>query len=355
MRCRPCTSILMPLRKIGKTWFVDIYKDGHRIRKRASTDKATAKKIHDQLLVRRDLHRFGLAPGNTSIDELRGAFLAELRPRQLPNIFKTSQSYLASILSACEGPPQSLRQRVNEYIAKKQAEGKAPRTINLAVGLLKRMLAYGVKHNLVSFNPLSDLVPLRGKKKERRALTNGEVQKLLDVSGPYRSVWEFFLLTGLRKGELVNLQWQDIDFKGGWFQVRQSKTQAGIRKIPLSKRLKEILASLPKKSGHVFTTQKGTPLRNNLRRAFHTCLRHAGIDPTGLDIHALRYTFATRLASQGVHPKYVQALLGHTSALMSLDIYTKIVSEELRQAMERGSQNLVKGKTQEASRQRHRA
>lgn len=333
----------MPLRKIGKTWFVDIYKDGKRIRRRASMYKAIAKRIHDQLLARRDLHRFGLAPDNTSLEELKEAFLAELRPRQSPAIFKTSQSYLDSILSDCTGPLQSLRQRVNEYIARRQAEGKAPRTINLAVGLLKRMLAYGVRHNLLSFNPLSDLTPLRGTKKERRALTSEEVQKLLEVSGPYRPVWEFLLLTGLRKGELVNLTWGDIDFKGGWFQVRQSKTQAGIRKIPLSKRLKEILAGLPKKANQVFTTENGTPLKNNLRRAFRTCLRHAGIDPTGLDIHALRYTFATRLASRGVHPKYVQALLGHTSALMSLDIYTKIVSEELRRVMEKGSQNLVKG------------
>lgn len=346
----------MPLRKIGHTWYIDLYKDGQRIRKRASTDKAIAKKIHDQLLARRDLHRFGLASDNTSLEELKEAFLAELRPRQSPAIFKTSQSYLASILSTCEVPLQSLRQRVNEYIALRQAQDKAPRTINLAVGLLKRMLTYGVKHNMISHNPLADLSALRGKKKERRALTEEEINKLLEVSGPYRPVWEFFLLTGLRKSELVNLTWEDIDFKNGWFQVRKSKTEAGVRKIPLSRRLKQILTKLPRGKDYVFTTENGTPLKNNLLRAFRTCLRHAGIDLEGLDIHSLRYTFSTRHADLGIHPRYTQAILGHASALMTLDIYTKSVSADaLRQAMERGSQNLVKGKKQAHVIERHRA
>ena len=337
----------MPLRKIGKVWYVDVYVDGRRIRKRASTDKDIAKRIHAQLVSRRDLHRYGLAPDNIPLTEIRDAFLLELRTRLSPKIYKSTENYLRSILSHVQGPLPSIRQRANEYIVFRQAQDKAPRTINLALSLLRRMFSYGVKNNLLPHNPIADLSPLRGQKKIRRELTGEEVQKLLEAAGPYHNVWEFFLLTGLRKGELVNLRWADVDFKNGWLIVRQSKTQAGLRKIPLNERLREILSSQKRKSEFVFVNQNGTPLKNNLLRTFKTCLHRAKIDPKGLDIHSLRYTFATRLGHLGIHPKYAQALLGHKSASMSLDIYTQVVPEELRRSMEslEYSQKTVNRKT----------
>ncbi|MCP4374385.1 MAG: tyrosine-type recombinase/integrase, partial [Deltaproteobacteria bacterium] len=85
----------------------------------------------------------------------------------------------------------------------------------------------------------------------------------------------------------------------------------------------------------VFQTKLGTQYKNNLFKRLKECLKRAGISPDGLNIHSLRHTFATLLASSNAHPKHIQVLLGHKSAITSLDIYTKVYNEDLKETMKK--------------------
>lgn len=328
----------MPLRKIGKTWYIDVYINGKRIQKRASANKAIAQRILNELLAKQDLARFGLAPDNCPLEMLKEKFLAEIQSRVLPKTFHNYCVLLEMILKfISDVQMQNLRDKINEFIIHRQAEGIAPRTINHAIEILKRMFNYGIESGYLSVNPVAGVRKLKIKNSNRRALTIDEIQKLLKVSGRYRAIWLCFLTTGLRRSELVNLKWDDIDFKRGVITVKASKTDTGIRIIPVTQPLICELQQLKQtaKTDYVFTTETGTPLRNNLLRAFKACLKEANIKAEGLNIHCLRYTFATLLLREGVSPVHVQKLLGHRSALTSLDIYAKVYAEDLKKAIDK--------------------
>lgn len=329
----------MVLRKIGRTYYLDIRRpDGTRIRKRASKNKAVAQRIHDDLTEEADRARIGLAPRNYSLIKLKDKFLAELNPRVSPLVFRDYETLLNMALSyIADAPPMDIRHKFNEYLHQRKQAGRSARTLNRTIEIVRRMFDYGVQNNLLAANPLSGMARFREQKRPRRALSPEEITKLLDVSGRWRPVWLAFLCTGLRKSELVRLCWKDIDTKAHTLAVRESKTDAGVRVIPIAPALQGALDALRKKGFNpeapVFTTENGTPLKNNLLRTFRMCCHRAGINQEGLDLHALRYTFATLLTSGGVHPRHIQALLGHRSALTSLDIYAKVYSDDLRVAV----------------------
>ncbi len=157
------------------------------------------------------------------------------------------------------------------------------------------------------------------------------------------------LTTGLRRGELLGLRWDDIDLergtlrvgralvrKGGRHAVGETKTRRGRRQVNLTPRTvkalrthrkrqleeKMRLVGLYEDSGLIFTTQPGTPVNpdNLVKRSFTPLLREANLPD--IRFHDLRHTCATLLLDRGVHPKLVQELLRHATIVMTLDTYS---------------------------------
>jgi integrase len=215
------------------------------------------------------------------------------------------------------------------------------RTINLEVMVLKSMLDKGVEWGLTASNPLEGVKPLKHRQKRfKRALTADEIERLLEVSAErYRPVWLCLVTTGLRKAELVNLTWDDIDWDAKVIKVQNRddfETKAGgIRIVPMAERLHDTLKAMRphSKSKYVFVTKEGTPLRNNLLRNFKATVKRAGIDADGLNIHSLRRTFVTHLIRSGANPKVVQRLSGHRSIAITMNIYAEVLPEDERDAI----------------------
>ena len=84
----------------------------------------------------------------------------------------------------------------------------------------------------------------------------------------------------------------------------------------------------------VFVTGAGNRIGADLNRTFRRALDRAGIDPTGVDVHSLRYCFATRLCKAGVSPKVAQVLLGHRDIRLTMDLYTDATLLDKRGAVE---------------------
>lgn len=145
------------------------------------------------------------------------------------------------------------------------------------------------------------------RQKVRRPLNSQNLGKLWDELAPHvRPICALLVDTGLRRGELWALRWEDIDLDARTIFVRASKTGRP-RLIPYTDRVAAALAELRLRSG----TSSGPVVgRCDYRTALRGAARRAGIEPiTG---HQFRHTYATRLLEQGVDLRYVQTLLGHT-------------------------------------------
>lgn len=192
-----------------------------------------------------------------------------------------------------------------------------------------------------------------------------EARRLLAVSKDDRlhALWAAALSIGLRKGEALGLRWEDVDFEEGRVRVVQQlqridgslrldppKTRGSRRTIPvppvcidalLSHRVRQkeeraALGEYWKESGLVFTTQFGTPIDpRNVNRWFDALCKRAGVPR--VRVHDLRHTCASLLLAQGVHPRVVMEILGHSQISMTMNTYSHVlpgVQEEAAKRMQ---------------------
>src|SRR5205085_8749520 len=112
-----------------------------------------------------------------------------------------------------------------------------PRTVNRQVGVLCNMLNMAVKWKRIGWNPIADLAPLKHVRivKQRRSLTVSEVSAIFAKSPPrLLPVWRAFMCTGLRKNELVNMKFADVDFERRTVTIHAETAKNGReREIPL--------------------------------------------------------------------------------------------------------------------------
>jgi integrase len=149
--------------------------------------------------------------------------------------------------------------------------------------------------------------------------------------------------TGLRLGELLGLQWHDVDLDGRVLNVRRQwartneyaepKTEAALRRVPLSNEMTQFLRRRKEAAfgkGHaspehpVFASRNGKALqhRNVTRRGFEPAAKHAEIH--GVTFHSLRHAFASRMIHRGIEPVRLAKLLGHEDARMTLQRYAHL-------------------------------
>jgi len=229
----------------------------------------------------------------------------------------------------------------------KEKQGASARTVNLRVGALIACLNWALREGRIKATPLARWRPLHGpKRKERRALTDNEVMRLLVASpAELRDIWVVFLATGLRAGELAALEWNDIDFERGCLRVRGEVSKSKrTRYVDLQEdsrrvlnRLRLLVAQRPaddEARRFVFVNARGRRWTWNLRKKFKECVRAAKL-PESVDLHTLRHTFATALIGLGADVKSVQTSLGHSSATVTLDIYSHELQPQRRGYMER--------------------
>lgn len=217
-----------------------------------------------------------------------------------------------------------------KILAYQEAASKelSARSVNRKLKALMQCLNWAKRNQLIARNPVEDLKLLPERTLNRsRSLTGEEVERLLQASPPgVREVWEVFLLTGMRKGEVASLQWGDIDFQSGKLVVRSevSKNHKE-RRIPMVDRVREIFTSLFHDQDRSQIIFRRIGNRSNFYEGCYWELMRIcsqlGIE--GVDVHSFRRTFAVRSLQQGVSPAEVQKLMGHATANMTLEVYSQ--------------------------------
>ena len=183
-----------------------------------------------------------------------------------------------------------------------------------------------------------------------RYLTEVEEQRLFQAMGDnqqLKDVVTVALHTGMRRGEIFNLKWFDLDFDRGLIQVRKTKTKLN-RVVPMNARVREVFNQQRRASEFVFTSLKTGGRLKDVKKAFNTARIEAGIPD--FQLRDLRHSCATRLSDIGEELVTVAEILGHTDIRMtkryshgsrseSASLLEKLVSFTPRQ---RGAKNMKK-------------
>jgi integrase len=180
-----------------------------------------------------------------------------------------------------------------------------------------------------------------------------EQKKLLAVASPrLRVLIVLGVETGMRTGEMLKLQWNDINFLNDEIQVGRTKTPAGIRAVPISTQCKAELLRWrnligPRFSEWVFPsfTNRRHPLQRGGRKAWTNVLEKAGLPY--FPILYLRHTFASRLTSAGVSPLTIAQMLGHSSTQI-VPRYAQVLDQNRLDAMKK-LEGLKKSANQEVA------
>jgi integrase len=252
---------------------------------------------------------------------------------------------------------------VQAMIRALEEQGLSVRTRRLARAVLRRALGQAERWGKVSRNAAALVDCPRGADTPAEdTLDASGVCAVLDSARGDRleAFARLALYLGLRRGELLGLRWEDVDFERGEFRITHSlsyrsgeglvlqepKTAAGRRTIPLfgqtasslrehhRRQLEERLSAGPAwvDSGHVFSTELGAPLDpRNVLRWWHRLTERSGVGRRR--IHAARHTAATMLLEEGAPLEVVSAVLGHASLAITSDIYARVRMDAKRKGL----------------------
>lgn len=309
----------MALYRRGAVWWMRFSYQGRQIRRSTDmTDRKLAERIYFRVR--------GLIAEGTWVDTpppmpqrtVKDLLERYLRDHSAPNkaalTHRRDRSLAAHLLRAFgDIPLDQLRPaRLAEYKASRRAQGIAPKTLNDELGLL----GHAYKLAMMEWEWVTEIPVLKiAKEKVRngieRWLTAEEEQRLLAVSPSWlQEIIVFALHTGMRRGEILKLQWSHVDLARRTLTILEQKN--GSRDtLPVNDTAMEVLqaraAMRTSSSAAVFMNGAGHPREaRNLLRAFYPAMRKAGI--TRFRFHDLRHTFATRLIQAGVDVYTVQKL-----------------------------------------------
>ena len=252
---------------------------------------------------------------------------------------------------------------IQQLMNSKLRGGLSPRTVLHIRAVLRRALNQAMRWDLVSRNVASLVDSPRVPRYELRPLSPDEARRLLEATRSDRlgALYAVALLTGLRQGEVLGLTWEDVDLDAGTITVRHAlqrvdgvyelvepKTRRSARTIAIPRVALAILrdhrsvqlqdrllqGSRWKGRGLVFTTETGSPLDGtNVTHHLQLLLARAGLPRQRF--HDLRHACASLLLTQGVHPRVVMEMLGHSQISLTMNTYSHVLPSLQRDAADK--------------------
>lgn len=213
-------------------------------------------------------------------------------------------------------------------------------TVNIELRALKAAFNMAVNLDYLSENPFKKVKLLKIPYEEPKFLTKDEFQKLVGIirDEDIRDIVIVGVLTMLRRGELINLTWDDIDFNHRFLRIRSKdgfKVKGGRpRIVPMNAQVEGILRRRieKKNSEYVFTNSKNSRFTGSyITKTFKKYVRECALSE-GTHFHSLRHTGASWMAQDGVPLFHVQKILGHSSVKVT-EIYSHVIDESLYKAV----------------------
>ena len=385
-------------KKTGRTVFQGEWRDerGRRHRRVLASDRRVAEQMLDRLVADRERRGAGAA-ADLAIDvaELIRRYVEDRSAGWRPSTVLSIAHVAAQVSKAFAGVlvGDLTLARVLDYVALRRRGGVSNRTVNIDTGLLRSSLRWGMRRELLSFDPLASFERLpegpAHEKRPRREFSTDEVRRFLSAAAaldveraahhaaertiaagtkgqpyaatvrplriPQQPMWRTLLFTGIRWGEMAAVTRSDVDLEAKTLRLRATTTKSKRpRTIPLAEpvvaalraldeRRRAAFGRLPEPGDFVFLTPLGEPWhghRNNGLRLFHETLQRAGIEKRDVHgrsatIHGLRHSFITMLARAKVPLIEAQHLAGHSDPRLTAARYTHLHAEDLRSAVDK--------------------
>ena len=353
-------------------WWVFINHGGRRTSRKVGSEKAAlevAKHIEAKLTLGKAFLREKKSPAPKLVD-----YYERFKSRHMKTAIKESSYIVYESAFRLHTLPelgrlrldQIDRERMEDFIAVLMAKDLSKDYIRLILGSLRVLMNDAIEKGIIENNPVRGLgkffrqAPVRHA--EIEPLTEEEsllfLQTALEWDPEHYPMFLTSLHTGLRSGEVIALQWPDVDWNGKFISLRRQvvmtkittlKTKNGKRRVDLSDDLLGTLAALKKKrqeealkrgsneiSEWVWANEKGQriDIGNIKANSFKRVLRKAGL--RDIRYHDLRHTFASQLLCSGANILYVSQQLGHANPGVTMKIYAKwIPNKSQRQAVNR--------------------
>lgn len=257
----------------------------------------------------------------------------------------------------------------NERLAGGRLDGKpgglSPKSVKYIHTVIHSALEQARREGLIMINPAAAVRLPKQERPEIKYLGVAEAAIFLATAKESKHFAAFFLAlnTGMRRGEILGLRWQDLDLEAGQLAVNQGlvrvsgkglvlqepKTALSKRVINLAPAVVQVLKDRKKQQAEyrlmaggaydeknldlVFCNELGEPIcPRAFTRVFERLIKKAGLDVT---FHGLRHTFATMALEQGVDVKTIQETLGHHSAAFTMDVYSSVTAKMKKEAADR--------------------
>jgi integrase len=340
-------------------------------RRRHTVYGAKRSEVHEKLVELQNESRSGIVaePGRVSVAQFLERWLHDsARTRLRPSTLRLYTGLVRNHINPRIGGVQ-LRKLGPEHVqalhSVMEQSGASPRLRQIVHNLLNHSLRQALRWGLVSRNSMDVVDRPRASRREMRHLDPDQVVQLLAAANGERfeALYVLAVTTGLRQGELLGLQWGDVDWQGqslsvrrqliennGRFELAEPKTTAARRKVELPSMAVEALerhrvrlGAVPHSTKLIFTDSQGGPVRksNLVRRSFKPLLERARLPD--IRFHDLRHTAASLALALDIHPKVISERLGHASVGITLDLYSHVLPSLQREAADRLDSLLTKG------------
>lgn len=249
---------------------------------------------------------------------------------------------------------------VQEFVFKKISEGLSQKSVKDILIVLKMILKYGVKHDMIEYSQIDVKFPTERERQDIEVLSKGNHRKIIDYISQhftFKNLGIYICLsTGMRIGEICALKWQDVDIENGVITIKQTiqriyiiddiqrktellldtpKTKNSIRDIPMTKEMIRFLKPLKKvvnNSYFVLTNEAKPTEPRTYRNYYKQLMKDLGMPD--LKFHGLRHSFATRCIESNCDYKTVSVLLGHSNISTTLNLYVHPNMEQKKKCID---------------------
>lgn len=249
---------------------------------------------------------------------------------------------------------------VQQFVFKKLNEGLSQKSVKDILIVLKMILRYGAKHNLMEHRQIEIRFPTERERQEVEVLSKANQRKIMEFvknNFTFQNLGIYICLSaGLRIGEVCALTWNDIDAEQGVIYVNKTiqriylvgeiekrteviidtpKSKNSIREIPMTKELLRMVKPLKKvvNSSFFVLTNSAAPTEPRTYRNYYKRLMKQ-LDIPALKFHGLRHSFATRCIESNCDYKTVSVLLGHSNISTTLNLYVHPNMEQKKRCIE---------------------
>ena len=224
------------------------------------------------------------------------------------------------------------------------------RSVNIEIATLYNFFNFCIEKGYIDKNPCAGIKKLN-ELSRLKTLSDEDIDKLINgaTNKLTKDLISFLVYTGCRKGEALNLKWDDVDLKNGVIAIKATKTRYD-RRIPISAPLEAVLTGIERNQDCPYVFNRNGVKLTDFKRSFHTACRNAGLKD--LHIHDLRHVFASALTMNDVSLYKTGILLGHRTPNMT-QRYAHLKPSELKKEIEKAFGKKNEDKEEEIKREEY--